>query len=131
MVPEQHTELNISQEHKLYLKYHQSEIDHNERILKHCLVFMWIGVAVLIAGFIVSVITGKNQMTAFAAGAFVDLFSGGIITLVNKSSDSKQKYFESINSAENEQRLIDELEHIDDPERKADLLGRIIDGHYR
>lgn len=125
------TELNVSTEHQLYLKYHQSELDHNEKLLKHCLILVWVGVGMLVTGLIFSIITGKSQNFVLFAGVFVDLFSGGIITLVNKSADSKQRYFETISRSENEKNLIAELKSIDGEDKKVELLGKIIDAHYR
>lgn len=122
--------IRISPEHQLYMHYHESEINHNEKLSKHCLWLMWIGVGILIISLVFYAITGRDIINAVIAGAFVDIFSGGVIALVNKSSENKHKYFESISNSETEQRLINEMSLIDDPNKKAELLGKIIDGHY-
>ena len=55
----------------------------------------------LIIGLVISVIT-KQDLLPLIPGAFVDLFSGTMIYLVNKSSENKQNYFKNLTLVEHE-----------------------------
>ena len=65
-------------------------------------------------------------MDSCNTGAFVDLFSGTMLHLINKSSESKQKYFNELAKDEREQRLIDELHEISDIEYRKEMLSEMI-----
>ena len=107
-------------------KYHNSEIDLNELIIKNAIKMIWVGIAMLIAGTIFAAIKEEGSWIAVIPGAFVDLFSGTMLHLINKSSESKQKYFNELAKDEREQRLIDELHEISDIEYRKEMLSEII-----
>lgn len=107
-------------------KYHNSEIDLNELIIKNAIKMIWVGIAMLIAGTIFAAIKEEGSWIAVIPGAFVDLFSGTMLHLINKSSESKQKYFNELAKDEREQRLIDELHEISDIEYRKEMLSEMI-----
>ena len=89
------SKINTNDENpSLSVKYHESEIEQNGIIIKNAIKMMWVGCALLTFGLVLSVITNSDWITLIP-GAFVDIFSGGILYLVNKSSESKQRYFVS------------------------------------
>ena len=107
-------------------KYYNSEIDLNELIIKNAIKMIWVGIAMLIAGTIFAAIKEEGSWIAVIPGAFVDLFSGTMLHLINKSSESKQKYFNELAKDEREQRLIDELHEISDIEYRKEMLSEMI-----
>ena len=64
-------------------------------------------------------------------GAFVDLFSGTMIYLVNKSSENKQKYFENLTIVEHEERIIELINTSENVEFKEKMINKIVDRHCR
>ncbi|WP_027869787.1 hypothetical protein [Eubacterium sp. AB3007] len=122
---------NKRNEDNLYLRYHESELSHNDTIIKHCIWFLRIGIVFIGIGLLISWCKGSPQWFPLASGGFVELFSGGMIGLINKSSDNKLKYYESLSKSRSENRLIDIVNELDDDAEKYKLLGKIINGHYR
>lgn len=72
--------------------YHKSEIDQNALIIKHAIRMIWVGIILVAAGLFFSAFTNVSLLSTLP-GAFIDIFSGAMIYMVDKSSASKQKYF--------------------------------------
>lgn len=117
-------------EYSLSDKYHKSEIDLNKKIIINAICMIWVGIAMLVGGTILAVKCGGTAWLAVIPGAFVDLFSGTMLHLINKSSESKQQYFNELSREEREQRLIEEIRDIQDEELKKELYAKIIEEIY-
>ena len=76
----------------LYVKYHESEIQQNKIIIENSVKMIWTGIILLFIGLFFTLFT-ENNFYALLPGAFIDIFSGTMIYLVNKSSETKEKYF--------------------------------------
>ena len=74
---------------------------------------------------------GATKIFALIPGMFVDVFSGTMIHLVNKSSESKQKYFENLTIVEHEQRIIELIHKSDDEKFRQEMVSKIVDRHCK
>ena len=91
-------EINVSNSYESYSlsrRYHNSEIVSYEKIIHNAIGMIWVGILMIFVGMITAIfVSGASKILMVLPGAFVDIFSGTMIHLVNKSSESKQKYFE-------------------------------------
>lgn len=120
------SEGNIS----LSARYRTSTIDQNDKIVSNAIKMIWVGICLLIIGLIISVVT-KQDLVPLIPGAFVDLFSGTMIYLVNKSSENKQNYFKNLTLVEHEERIIELIDKSDNPKFKEDMITKIVDKHCK
>ncbi len=129
--------LNESQEIKnsignysLSTKYHQSEIGLNAKLINSTIKMIWVGIFLLAIGLIISIFTDQNFISLIP-GAFIDIFSGTIIHLVNKSSENKQKYFENLSLVEHEERIIELIHNSNNSEFKETMISKLVDKHCK
>lgn len=123
--------LNINdREYSLSAKYHDSEIEQNALIIKNSVNMIWVGIALLFIGLLISVFCEKN-IIPLIPGAFVDIFAGTMIHLVNKSSESKQKYFENLTVVEHEKRIISLIHKSDNKKFQEEMINKIVDKHCK
>ena len=120
------SEGNIS----LSARYHTSTIDQNNKIVRNAIKMIWVGIFLLIIGLVISVIT-KQDLLPLIPGAFVDLFSGTMIYLVNKSSENKQNYFKNLTLVEHEERIIELIDKSDNLKFKEDMITKIVEKHCK
>jgi hypothetical protein len=120
------SEGNIS----LSARYHTSTIDQNNKIVSNAIKMIWVGIFLLIIGLVISVIT-KQDLLPLIPGAFVDLFSGTMIYLVNKSSENKQNYFKNLTLVEHEERIIELIDKSDNLKFKEDMITKIVEKHCK
>ena len=120
------SEGNIS----LSARYHTSTIDQNNKIVSNAIKMIWVGIFLLIIGLVISVIT-KQGLLPLIPGAFVDLFSGTMIYLVNKSSENKQNYFKNLTLVEHEERIIELIDKSDNLKFKEDMITKIVEKHCK
>ena len=120
------SEGNIS----LSARYHTSTIDQNNKIVSNAIKMIWVGIFLLIIGLVISVIT-KQDLLPLIPGAFVDLFSGTMIYLVNKSSENKQNYFKNLTLLEHEERIIELIDKSDNLKFKEDMITKIVEKHCK
>ena len=125
------TEINNSDDDfSLSTKYHESAINQNDKIVNNAIKMIWVGIILLLIGLIISVCT-KQNFIPMIPGAFVDIFSGTMIHLVNKSSENKQKYFENLTLVEHEERIIELIHKSDNPKFIEDMISKIVDKHCK
>lgn len=128
-------QLNISESSKKYslsTKYHDSEIEQNRTIMYNAVIMIWVGIILIFVGMIFSLFTsGAAKIFTLIPGIFVDVFSGTMIHLVNKSSESKQKYFENLTIVEHEQRIIELIHKSDDEKFRQEMVSKIVDRHCK
>ena len=91
---------------------------------------IWVGIGVLIIGAISYLFTDVNILILISGG-FIDLFSGTMIFLVNKSSSSKEKYFKDLSAQENKKNIIELITDIKDDEKKYELISQIVQNDYK
>ena len=121
-----------SQSHSLYAKYHESEIDQNNAIIQHAIKMIWAGILILFTGLVFAVLTNQKielGVITICAGAFVDIFSGTMIYLVNKSAETKHKYFENLAFLEHEQTVINLIRESNDEEFQKRMIERVVDNY--
>lgn len=123
--------LNINEEkNSLSTKYHDSEIAQNKAVIKNSIRMIWVGIFLLSIGLFLTVMFDKNILSLIP-GAFVDIFAGTMIHLVNKSSESKQKYFENLTLVEHEERIINLIHKSDNEKFQEEMIAKIVDKHCR
>lgn len=130
-VIQENSDININQnDYTLTTQYHQSEIEQNKMIMLNAVIMIWVGILILFIGLILTVKTDIGWLSLLP-GAFVDLFSGTMIYLVNKSSEHKQKYFEKLTTVEHEERIIELINQIESKEFKEAMIAKIVDRHCK
>ena len=83
-------------------EYHKEEIEQNKMIVKNAIFMIWLGIALIIASFIVYVCKLTDSLVAGTiCGCFIDIFSGTILYIFNKSNENKQNYFRDLSNNEN------------------------------
>ena len=111
-------------------EYHDRELKQNEKIINEAIKMIWFGIFLLAAGMIISVFK-ENSWFAMLPGAFVEIFSGTMLCLVNKSEAGKQKYFEELIDMEHEKSFLEELRNIEDPELKKNILTEMAKKYHK
>ena len=111
--------------------YHESEIQQNENIIKNAIRMIWVGIAVIVTVSAVALLSNSETTLLVAiSGVFIDFYAATIIYLANKSSESKQKYFENLLVVEHEQRIISLIQETDNNDRfQCDMVAKIVDNH--
>ncbi len=120
----------FSEKVSLSSKYHQSEIDQNNMIIRNAIRMIWVGIVLLFISLLLSISQGGNWVTLIP-GVFIDVFSGTMIYLVNKSSENKQKYFDKLNTVEHEERIIELIHTINDEQFKQEMINKIVYRHCK
>lgn len=113
-------------------QYHKEEIEQNKIIVKNAIFMIWIGILLIIASFIVYVCKITDTLVAGTiCGCFIDLFSGTILYLFNKSNENKQNYFKDLSNNENEERIIKLVEDMKDDKLKEELIKKLMNKHFQ
>lgn len=128
-------QININNYEKNYLlstKYHESEIELNKLIITNGIKMIWCGVFIIILGLISAIFfEGISKLIPIFSGMFIDIFSGCMIFLVNRSSENKQKYFENLTLVEHEQRIIDTIHKSENEQFKENMIEKIVNKHCK
>lgn len=112
--------------------YHKEEIEQNKMIVKNAIFMIWTGISLIIASFVVYVCKLTDSLVAGTiCGCFIDLFSGTILYLFNKSNKNKQSYFKDLSNNENEDKIISLVESMNDDKMKEDLIKKLINKHFQ
>ena len=113
-------------------QYHKEEIEQNKMIVKNAIFMIWIGILLIIASFIVYVCKITDTLVAGTiCGCFIDLFSGTILYLFNKSNENKQNYFKDLSNNENKERIIKLVEDMKDDKLKEELIKKLMNKHFQ
>lgn len=113
-------------------QYHKEEIEQNKMIVKNAIFMIWIGILLIIASFIVYVCKITDTLVAGTiCGCFIDLFSGTILYLFNKSNENKQNYFKDLSNNENEEKIIKLVEDMKDDKLKEELIKKLMNKHFQ
>ncbi len=111
--------------------YHREEIHQNKIIVINAIWMTWIGIALIIASFIVYVLKITDSLVAgVISGCFIDVLSTIILHIFNKSNDNKQNYFNNLASNENEEKIIKLIESTENDDLRYKLINRLLDVRY-
>lgn len=113
-------------------EYHKEEIEQNKMIVKNAICMIWIGITLIIASFIVYVCKLTDSLVAGTiCGCFIDVFSGTILYLFNKSNENKQNYFRDLSNNENVEKIIGLVENMNDDKIKEELIRKLINKYFQ
>lgn len=111
----------------IYSRYHSSEIDQSEKILKNAIRMTWVGFAIL-AICVVMVFKGAvgEAVITGVSGLVLEVISGTIYVLVDKSSKSKYQYFKKLSEDEVDRKIIGMVEKCENGPHKEELLKALV-----
>ncbi len=117
---------------QIITNYHTNEISQNNKIINTAIGIIILGTLTIICSIFIATFKDFNAglLTAIS-GILVDFISGTIFWMVTKSNDSKMKYFNSISSEEERNKLISLIESIKDEKSKNKLTEKLIDAYCR
>ncbi len=112
----------------LLSEYHEDAIRQSNLIVKNAIFMIWVGILLIIGSF-VTYATGvtKDLVVGTISGSFIDIFSGTILYLFNKTDKDKQNYFNNLVKMENDRKFMDLIRDSKDEEFKKEILTKIID----
>lgn len=131
-IPRKKSNLDISPNPKLLSKYHEQEMNQNEKIVTNAICMIWAGIILIFMSFIVYTMGLTEELYAGAlCGGFIDLFSATILYLFNKSSDTKREYFNNLSNMENEKLLIEIIKETEDENFRNEMVKRVVNKHCK
>ena len=116
---------------KVYLDYHQSEIEQNKKIYKLARAIIWTGFGVMMLGVVACFfgLTTPAILTA-SAGVVTEIVSGTILAVLSQSTKSKKEYYKQLSldrECDKYIMLVQEMSLSDD--KKMEILNKLI-GNY-
>lgn len=124
--------LNISSTPRLISKYHEQEMNQNEKIVTNAIWMIWAGIVLIFISFFVYTMgITKELATGALCGGFIDLFSATILYLFNKSSDTKREYFNNLSNMENEKLLIEIIKESEDENFRNEMVKKLVNKHCK
>lgn len=114
----------------LSAKYHDSEIDNNNKIIKAAVRMLWAGIVVIAFGIIFAIYekTSSAQLTCIS-GVIMEFISGAVFGVVGVSTRSKQKYYTQLAKAEERERLLQEINSCQNQKTREKLLEKLVDNY--
>lgn len=113
---------------KVYLDYHQSEIEQNKKIYKLARAIIWTGFGVMMLGVLACFFGQTTQAILTAsAGVLTEIISGTILAVLSQSSKSKKEYYKQLSldrECDKYITLIQEMSLSDD--KKMEILNKLI-----
>ena len=118
---------------KVYLNYHQSEIEQNQKIYKLARAIIWTGFGVMMLGVVASFfgITTSAILTT-SAGVVTEIISGTILAVLSQSTKSKKEYYKQLSldrECDKYIRLIQDMSLSDD--KKMEILNKLIENYSK
>ncbi len=121
-----HNSLNT----KLISNYHINEINQNNKIINTAIGIIIIGTLTIVSSIFIATFKNFNAgLLTSISGVLVDSISGTIFWMVTKSNDNKMKYFNSISSEEERNKIISLIEDIKDEKSKNKLIEKLVDSY--
>ena len=116
---------------KVYLDYHESEIEQNKKIYKLARAIIWTGFGVMMLGVVTCFfgLTTPAILTA-SAGVVTEIVSGTILTVLSQSTKSKKEYYKQLSldrECDKYITLVQDMNIGDD--KKMEILNKLI-GNY-
>lgn len=116
----------------LISNYHNNEINQNKKITNTAIVVIILGTLAIIVSIFIAIFTSFNVgLLTTIAGILIDFISATIFWMVTKSSDNKLKYFNSISSEEERNKIISLIETIKDEKSKIKLIEKMVDSYCK
>lgn len=108
--------------------YHDSEIRMYECLIRNAIGMSWCGIVMIFIGFIYCGVTKfePNVLLTVCPGGIVSIMSNVMIVLINRSSDSKQAYYDKHLRQEHERKVIQLIQNEEDPELRKLLINKIM-----
>lgn len=117
---------------QLITNYHTSEISQNNKIINTAIGIIITGTGLVVVSLAVAIFKNFNVgLLTTSAGILVDVISGTIFWMVTKSNDSKLKYFNSISSEEERNKIIFFIESTKDEKAKNKLIEKLVDSYCK
>lgn len=117
---------------QLITNYHTSEISQNNKIINTAIGIIITGTGLVVVSLAVAIFKNFNVgLLTTSAGILVDVISGTIFWMVTKSNDSKLKYFNSISSEEERNKIIFLIESTKDEKAKNKLIEKLVDSYCK
>ena len=112
--------------------YHTNEISQNNKIINTAIGIIITGTLTIVSSIFIATFKNFNAglLTAIS-GILVDFISGTIFWMVTKSNDSKMKYFNSISSEEERNKIISLIESTKDEKTKNKLTEKLVDSYCK
>ena len=124
--------ISIQSSPTLISEYHQDAIKQSDMIVKNAIFMIWIGILLIVGSFVVYAMgLTKDLVVGTISGSFIDIFSGTILYLFNKTDKDKQNYFNNLAKVENDRKFMDLIQNLNDEELKKELLTKIVDSNYK
>lgn len=123
-----HNSLNT----QLISNYHSNEINQNNKIINTAIGVIIVGTVAIIGSIFIAIFTSFDVglLTAIA-GILIDFISATIFWMVTKSNDNKLKYFNSISSEEERNKIISLIETTKDEKAKIKLIEKMVDSYCK
>lgn len=120
--------LNVSTSStQLYLRYHISEIEHNDKVYTSFIWLVWAGFLVIVVGIIACF---TNHITAgiliSASGLLTEFISGIVIVILDKSAKSKLEYYKQLSFDEEQKNLLEVIQNLNSEDQKTPLLTELV-----
>ena len=117
---------------QLISNYHNNEISQNNKIINTAIGIIIIGTLTVVSSIFIAIFNSFNVgLLTTIAGILVDFISGTIFWMVTKSNDSKLKYFNSISSEEERNKIISLIETTKDEKAKIKLIEKLVDSYCK
>lgn len=125
---EHQVEINAESKNlNVYSRYHDSEINQNQKILDSAIKITWSGFCILLACIIFAFFDKIYAATlSGVSGVLLEAISGTIYVLVDKSSKSKYQYFEKLSEDETEKNIFHMVEMVEDESYKCKLIEMMV-----
>ena len=125
------TGLNVSTSStQLYLKYHISEIEHNDKVYTTFIWLVWAGFLVIVVGIIACF---TNHITSgvliSASGLLTEFISGIVIVILDKIAKSKLEYYKQLSFDEERKNLLEVIQNLNSEDQKTSLLKELVENY--
>ena len=124
-------QLNITNDDSsgIYLKYHKSEIEQNEKIYRLARVIIWLGFIVMVIG-IFACFLGEitSAILTTTAGILTEGISGIVLSFLSQSSKSKQEYYKELALDEECNKYMKTIKELDE-KNKVVMLEKLINNY--
>lgn len=109
--------------------HHESEIEVYKGLIESAVKMVWMGIFLMAAGVIYSMCGDYDYTKLFATlpGGFTSLLSATTIFLISKSSENKQKYFNSLVATEWKKEMLKTIQKEKDSENKLRMIEKLIE----
>ncbi len=125
-------DIEIQSSPTLIAEYNEDAIRQSNLIIKNAIFMIWVGILLIIGSFVVYAVgLTKDLVVGTISGSFIDIFSGTILYLFNKTDQDKQNYFNNLAKMENDRKFMDLIRDSKDEEFKKEILSKLIDSNYK